>query len=210
MKQVTKIVSIEKTRKKKAKPSLEYELMASLCFEQYGSKNGADFEKLLDIPAEDRIDTLMKEFGVMNMHRLVRTMLQEFSLRLGLPESRKLSVTAMSVCACDIMLAAEEDQLAMEDLVIFFQLAGDGRYGKFKGLLTHYDIMAKLEEYRKERKIYYESHEQKTDSKLAASEVIYLPDASARICHEPTRIGELMDRAPARVIAMKANSRERS
>jgi hypothetical protein len=202
-KENTRVVSINRKISRKPKASLEYELMASLCFQQYGCHEGPDFQKLLSIPVEERIMALINDFGIKNMHKLVRTMLQEFSIRLGLPESRKLSVTGMSACACDIILAAEEDHLSMEDLVIFFQLAGEGKYGRFKSLLTHFDIMEKLATYRSERNVFYEGwllEKEKAETRVGPLE---------RTCPEPTLLSHLIDWEPAKVVAMKVRGSER-
>jgi hypothetical protein len=140
----------QKSRKRYVR-SLEYELIANLALQQYTSGEEILFRPLLGIPVSERIPALVGEYGLKRMHRLVKLVLNEFQLSLAVPKSRKLTETRTSVVACDLILAAEEDQLSLEDLIVFFEKARAGRYGKIKGTLTHVGIMRMLEQYREER-----------------------------------------------------------
>jgi hypothetical protein len=131
--------------------SLEYELSASLVMQQYVKKGRPDFEQLLSIPLADRIPGLTKEHGKQKAQQLIRLVLDQFCLAFKTPLRFRLTETVMDVCACDIHLAAEEDQLSMEELIIFFELTIKGKYGALPALLTHFGIVEKLEAYRKER-----------------------------------------------------------
>ena len=96
--------------------------------------------------------------------------LQEFCYSIPLPKSAKLSDTKIAACACDIILAAYEDQLSLEDVVVFLERAKDGKYGKFKGMVTHFGVMQKLEQYRTARSSAYQTlkAEQEAERKKAA------------------------------------------
>lgn len=131
--------------------SLEYELSASLVMQQYVKQGRPDFDRILSIPLADRIPGLTKEHGRQKTQQLIRLVLEQFCLAWKMPRSFSLTETGMDVCACDIHLAAEEDQLSMEELIIFFELAIKGKWGAFQGVLTHFGIVEKLEAYRKER-----------------------------------------------------------
>ena len=131
--------------------SLEYELIAHLAIQQYTIDGKPDFKRLLSIPMQERMHAHIGEYGLKRMHRLVKLILQEFCYAVALPKSKKLTDTRIAVCACDLILAAHEDGLATEDLILFFEGAKKGSYGKFRGVLTHFDIMDKLEQYRQER-----------------------------------------------------------
>lgn len=183
------IVSLEQARKsrKHFTRSLEYELIATLALQQYSTANGANFEALLSIPLSERIPGLINEYGLKRMHRLIKMVLTEFCYSIALPKSKKLTETKISVAACDLILAADEDQLSMEDLIVFFELAKSGKYGKFKGLVTHYGIMEKLEQFRQER---YETYARIKEQKEAE---VRLLGPTERISPEPTPIKKLFE-----------------
>jgi hypothetical protein len=136
--------------------SLEYEVISNLAMKQYvAADDTIQFEGLLSLPLQERIPGLISEYGLKRAHRLIKMVLQEFCYSIPLPKSAKLSETKIAACACDLILAAHEDQLGLEDLIVFFELAKKGKWGKFKGMLTHFSIMQKLEQYRTERSAAY-------------------------------------------------------
>lgn len=183
------IISLDEARKSKKRftRSLEYELIASLALQQYSTANGANFEALLSIPLSERIPALVSEYGLKRMHRLIKLMLNEFCYSIALPKSKKLTETKNSVIACDLILVADEDQLSMEDLIVFFELTKNGKYGKFKSLLTHCFIMQKLEEFRQERYARYLQIKEKKEAELR------LLGPGERISPEPTPIKKLFE-----------------
>jgi hypothetical protein len=182
------IISIDKfKRRKRYTRSLEYELIASLAVQQYADKNTPDFHALLSIPLSERIPGLLEEYGLKRMHRLIKTMLHEFCISINLPKSKKLTETKTSVLACDLMLIAGEDQLSLEDLIVFFELAKQGRHGKFKGLITHFSIIQMLEQYRQER---YEAY---INIKKQKEAEVRLLGPAERISPEPTSIKQLFE-----------------
>ena len=126
-------------------------MIARLALQQYSTANGANFEALLSIPLSERVPALIGEYGLKRMHRLIKLVLNEFCCSIALPKNKKPTETKIAVVARDLILVADEDQLSMEDLIVFFELAKNVRYGKFKSLPTHYSIMEKLEQFRKER-----------------------------------------------------------
>jgi hypothetical protein len=183
------IISLNEAKKsrKRFTRSLEYELIASLALQQYATANGANFEALLSIPLSERIPALIGEYGLKRMHRLIKLVLDEFCVSVALPKSKKLTETKTSVVACDLILDADEDQLSIEDLIVFFELAKNGKYGKFKALLTHYSIMEKLEQFRQER---YENYVRIKELKEAE---VRLLGPTERISPEPTPIKKLFE-----------------
>ena len=183
------IISLDEAKKsrKRFTRSLEYELIASLALQQYSTDDGAKFEPLLSIPLSERIPGLISEYGLKRMHKLIKTVLNEFCHSIALPKSRKLTETKISVVACDLILVADEDQLSMEDLIVFFELAKNGKYGKFKNLLTHYSIMEKLEQYRQERYAAYVRIKEQKEAEVR------LLGPTERISPEPTPIKQLFE-----------------
>jgi len=195
--QTNNIISLDEARKsrKRFTRSLEYELIANLALQQYATADGANFEALLSIPLSERIPGLIGEYGLKRMHKLIKTILNEFCYSIALPKSKKLTEIKTSVVSCDLILVADEDQLSMEDLIVFFELAKNGRYGKFKNLLTHYSIIEKLEQYRQERyAAYVRIREQK-------EEEVRLLGPTERISPEPTPIKKLFE--DGRVVPFK-------
>lgn len=136
--------------------SLEYEVIANLAMKQFMAGEEVLYEGLLSMPLTERIPGLIKEYGLKRAHRLIKMILQEFCYSIPLPKSAKLTETRIAACACDLILAAYEDQLGLEDLIVFFERAKQGKYGRFKSVLTHAAIMQKLEQYRADRSAAYQ------------------------------------------------------
>lgn len=146
--------------------SLEYEIIANLAKSQYTKGEEVLFERLLSIPLNERIPGLINDYGLQRAHRLMKMVLQEFCYAILLPKSAKLSDTKIAACACDIILAAYEDQLSLEDIVVFLERAREGKYGKFKGMVTHFSVMQKLEQYRTDRSTAYQTLKAEQEAEL--------------------------------------------
>lgn len=168
--------------------SLEYEVIANLALKQFVDGDKILFEGLLSIPLMERIPGLISEYGLKRAHRLIKLVLQEFCYNIPLPKSAKLSDTKISACACDLILAAYEDQLSLEDLIVFFEQAKLGKYGKFKGVLTHFSIMQKLEQFRLERSVVY--YRLKDEQEAVYKKMTDLPRIG-----DTKAIGEIMQHA---------------
>lgn len=186
--------------RKRFTPSLEYELIANLAVQQYSTSKEAKFEALLSIPWYERIPGLISEYGLKRMHRLIKTILNEFCCSVVLPKSKKLTETKTFVLACELILVADEDQLSMEDLIVFFELAKNDKYGTFKGMLTHYAIMEKLVLFREERYQTYVRIKEKEQKEAEAR----LLGPLERISPEPTPIKKFFENG--KVIPFKKNS----
>lgn len=111
----------EINRSKRFTHSLEYEVIANLVMQQYEKEEAIQFDRLYSISLQDRIPTLTEEYGKKRMHKLLLTLLKEFCISVPLPKSKKLNDTRVSVCACDLMISAEEEVLSMEDFILFFE-----------------------------------------------------------------------------------------
>ncbi len=146
--------------------SLEYKIIANLAKNQYTDGDNILFERLLSIPLTERIPGLITDYGLQRAQRLVKTVLQEFCYSVPLPKSAKLSDTKIAACACDIILAAYEDQLSLEDVVVFLERAKDGKYGKFKGMVTHFGVMQKMGQYRADRSATYQTLKAEQEAEL--------------------------------------------
>jgi hypothetical protein len=157
---------IKQAPRKRFVRSLEYEVIANLATKQFLQGDVILFDKLLSIPLTERIPGLINEYGLQRAHRLIKMVLQEFCYGIALPKSAKLTDTKIAACACDLIISAYEDQLSLEDLIIFFERAKEGRYGNFKGMVTHFSIMQKLEQYRMERTETYQKLKEEQEAQL--------------------------------------------
>ena len=199
MNDTNNILSLDEAKKSRKRfvRSLEYEVIANLALQQYVKDNNPQFNLLLSIPLSERISGLLGEYGLKRMHKLIKLLLQEFCYSIALPKSKKLTDTKISVCACDLIIVAEEDQLSLEGLIVFFELAKTGKYGKFKGILTHYSLMQKLEQFRQER---YETYVKLKEQKETEQKNL---GPAERISPEPTAIKHLFDQSDGNIIPLK-------
>jgi hypothetical protein len=184
-------------KRKRYVRSLEYELIASLALQQYVDAGQPVFAKLLAIPLTERIPALSHEYGLKRMHQLVKLVLQECCQWMALPKSKMFTETILSVIACDLLLVAEEDQLSLEDLIIFFELAKEGKWGLLKGNITHFSLIQLLEQFRQRR---YEAYLQCREEKLMEQKS---SGPWERISPEPRAIVDLFEAAGALVIPLK-------
>ena len=183
--------------KKQFVHSLEYELIAGLALQQYMKNGEADFQLLLSIPLSERIPGFIREYGLKRIHQLIKLLVKEFYSTPPLHNIKKPSETKLAFCACEVMLAAMEDQLSIEDLIIFLELAQKGKYGTFKGLLHHTIVIQKLEDYRQERFEAYVSLKQQIHQEqknLGPSE---------RISGEPVALQQLINEQDWSIIPLK-------
>ncbi|HEX2532815.1 MAG TPA: hypothetical protein VHK69_03710, partial [Chitinophagaceae bacterium] len=174
-------------RAPKRHASLEYGLITNLVLQQYQHGEDIDFDLLLSIPLAERIPALTGEFGKRRMHGLLVTILREFVQAVPLPRARKLNDTRISVCACDLMVTAHEDQLSMEDLILFFERAKRGLYGPIKKVLTHSLINELLARFRADRHAAYMKIKEARESELKTLGPV------ARTAADPAPIQDLFD-----------------
>lgn len=176
-----------KTRGKRFVRSLEYDRLACLTLQNFQVDGEPDYVALLSIPLSNRIPALIREYGLKRMHQMIRLLVKEFCYSISLPKVKKMTETRMAVCACDLMLAANEDQLSLEDLIVFFERAKAGKQGNFKKDLTHYTIMEQLEEFRQKR------HEVLLQIRRKQEEEHKSLGTPERTCSEPTAIFHLFE-----------------
>jgi hypothetical protein len=169
--------------------TLEYELITNLVQQQYSKDGEINFPLLLSIPLQDRIPALVQEFGIKRMYHLLLMIVRAFSYSLPIPKTKKLNDTRMSVCACDLILTAQEDQLSLEDIILFFEKAKAGKYGPIKSLLSHYQVMSLLDKYRAERHEAFMKIKGEKDAEMKTL------GPEERTCEEPKQIGEILKQA---------------
>lgn len=166
--------------------TVEYAMIANLVNQQYQEGQTVRFDALLAIPVEDRIPGLMKQYGNKTMHRLLVMMLKEFFASLPLPRYKKPTETKTSVTACELMLTASEDQLSLEDVILFLQRVKAGLYGKINSLADPRILFTLLEIYRQARHEAYQKIKTERELELKTLET------GARIAPEPTKLDDLL------------------
>lgn len=107
------------------------------------------FDKILSISLHGRIPNLTHVYGFENIHKLVGAMLTAFNESLNL--IRPMSPDQIFDCSHDLVMTTQEDQLSVEDFVLFFKGAKEGKYGRILDRLDSQTIFAMLEEYREQR-----------------------------------------------------------
>jgi len=96
-------------------------MITHLALQQFQKGNEVNFDLLLSIPLKDRIPGLVDEYRRKRIHQMLYLMMKEFNYSIALPKAKKLTETKMSITACELMLLAEEDYLALEDIILFFE-----------------------------------------------------------------------------------------
>jgi hypothetical protein len=138
------------------------------------------FDKVLSISAYSRIPNLTHVYGIEEIHAILSVLLTSFNNSLNL--IRPMSKEQIVECAYEMVLTTEEDQLSIEDYVLFFRGAKTGKYGRILDRLDQQTIFSMLEEYRSERhrqymKIKEERHQ--SQKAMGPSERTNQPDPLA-------------------------------
>jgi len=183
----------QQTTRKRFSPlninTLEYGIITNLVLQNYQQDGSVNYEALLSIPQSDRIPGLIESYGKKTVHRLLVMILNEFNNKLLLPKIKKLTATKVSMAACELMLTAEEDQLSLEDVILFLQRAKAGLYGPIKTLILPSVLFDKFEMYRQARHAVYMKFKEKRDAEFKAM------GAVPRSSSEPAAIGELLQQS---------------
>lgn len=166
--------------------TVEYTMIANLVSQQYQEDKAIRFDALLGIPLEDRIPGLIERYGNKTMYRLLVMILKEFFASLPLPRYKKPTETKTSVTACQLMLTSYEDQLALEDVILFLQRVKSGVYGSIKNLADPIILFTLLEIYRKARHEAYAKIKAQKEAEYKAMGPV------TRSAPEPTSIKDLM------------------
>lgn len=112
-----------------------------------------NFKAVLSIPSKDRMPGLVQIYGFKSVHVIVTALVRSFSDSYNLV--RPMDNSQIVDCAATIVNSAIEDYLSIEDLVLFFDNAKRGIYGR---VLDHMDeplILEMLETYRQIRHTNY-------------------------------------------------------
>lgn len=109
------------------------------------------FDEVLKISPFARIPNLTHAYGFENIHKTLILLLGKFVNSFNL--IRPMSEEQVIECAFDMVTTSQEDQLSIEDYVLFFKGARQGKYGKVLDHLDQQVVSEMLEAYRQERHI---------------------------------------------------------
>lgn len=107
------------------------------------------FDKVLAINSHSRIPNLTHVYGFDSMLKVLCVLLGQFNNSLNL--IRPMNNDQVVECAEALLFTSEEDKLAIEDFVVFFKGAKEGKYGRILDRLDQQTIFEMLEKYRQER-----------------------------------------------------------
>lgn len=169
--------------------TLEYGIITNLVLQNYQKDSKVKFDALLAIPLSERIPGLIESYGKKTVHRLLVMILKEFNNKLKLPKAKKLTETKISIAACELMLTAYEDQLALEDVILFLQRTKAGLYGPIRNLILPSVLFDKFEMYRQARHDIFMKLKEARDAEYKAL------GATPRSSHEPKAIGDLLQQS---------------
>lgn len=136
------------------------EMQVQVNLRQYVEKGAVQFDKVLAIPLTGRIPHLTHVYGLETLHKLIGALLTRFNNELNL--IRPMSAAQIEACSFEMVMTTEEDFLSIEDYMLFFRGAMEGKYGKILDRLDQQTIFNLLEEYRQERhRQYRRIHEER-------------------------------------------------
>lgn len=160
------VKAVEGTTKKFYRPNLntlEYGIISNLVVQQYGPNGEVKWNALLSIPLTERIPGLIHSYGKKTAHKLLVMILKEFTNALPLTKIKKMTDTRIAIAACEVMLTAFEDQLSLEDVILFLQKAKTGHYGVIKNMSHPAQLLTLLEPYRQARHEAYQKLKEEKD-----------------------------------------------
>lgn len=126
------------------------------------------YDKVLAVPSHDRIVALTKLYGEDKMAEYlsgaIAVAVRGLNLRLGLTAKQTVELAAT------ILEEAAEDNLAMEDVLLFLQNLVRGKAGKLYDRLDVAVFMELFDEYRQERHRAYKRIKEEQDAQYRASD----------------------------------------
>lgn len=119
-------------------------MAVSVHMQTYLQLGKINFTELMAIPSSSRIPALSK-VDPMECMVAINSATLMFLKSSGIDSTQSVMITN------SILMESAEDNLAVEDIVIFLMKLNAGQYGKFFGAITPASFMEKFEEYRQER-----------------------------------------------------------
>ena len=114
------------------------------------------FPELLQV--KERITDLEQTIGLKILSAIVMAEVTRFLNSYTVV--RPMNATQIADCAMTLIATSEEDRLSLNDLVIFFEGAKQGKYGRVLDHIDQHVIFEMLEVYRQERHLVMIRHRQ--------------------------------------------------
>lgn len=115
----------------------------------YTQGNNPKFDELLKV--KDRIPDLVKAAGPAHIGKLLMVELTKFVQSYTVV--RPMNEDQIAECSYALLSTSEEDYLSLQDLIIFFEGAKQGKYGRVLDHIDQHIIFEMLEQYRQQRHI---------------------------------------------------------
>jgi hypothetical protein len=115
----------------------------------YAPTGEPNFTELMKIPVSDRLPGLAEKLGVAELGKVLMAEITKFQLCYNV--IRPMNLDQIAQCAFALIQTSEEDYLSLEDVIIFFEGAKQGKYGKIFDRLDQQIIFEMFELYRQQR-----------------------------------------------------------
>lgn len=113
----------------------------------FTERNEPKYGELLKI--KERLPDLVASVGVADIGKILMAEITKFVESYTIV--RPMSADQIAQCAFAIISTSEEDMLSMQDLVLFFEGAKQGKYGRVLDHIDQHVIFEMLDKYREAR-----------------------------------------------------------
>lgn len=128
----------------------------------YSDSNRPNFNELLKI--KERLPDLVKSVGMADIGKILMSEVTKFVQCYTVV--RPMSADQIASCAAALILSSEEDFLSLQDLVLFFEGAKQGKYGRVLDHIDQHVIFEMLDQYREIRHRQYLSIKEEKNVQL--------------------------------------------
>lgn len=115
----------------------------------YTKANEPKFDELLKI--KERLPDIVKAAGTSEIGKILMAELTKFVKSYTVV--RPMNEDQIAECSYALLSTSEEDWLSLQDLIIFFDGAKQGKYGRILDHIDQHIIFEMLEQYRQHRHI---------------------------------------------------------
>lgn len=127
----------------------------------FTTANSPNYCELLKV--KERIPDLVDAVGIEVLSALVMAEITRFMNSYTVV--RPMNAMQIAECAMSLINSSKEDRLSLNDLVIFFDGAKQGKYGKVLDHIDQHVIFEMLEVYRQERHMAMLRHREEQEAK---------------------------------------------
>ena len=115
----------------------------------FTENNAPNFGEILKV--KERLPDLAKAIGINHLSKLLMAEITKFVNCYTVV--RPMNADQIAECAFSLLQSSEEDRLSLPDLIIFFEGAKQGKYGRVLDHIDQHVIFEMLEQYRQQRHI---------------------------------------------------------